>query len=238
MLSLAGCMLVLAAGDAMAELNDNTALVQLQALPNDQNGMFSKEAIMTQAMDYAKQWLKKTIVQQTPYGLGRLIVNNKDGVRRCSDISSSVLCDFSQKAYNLTCGGWGGQNCLGPRAKCADIKVAGICNHAKTKVNMSCLGWGGQSCLEHGADASMILDEGICTKSEGLLGIRSLGWGGSECLTKETAICEKVTVPGICNDAAMRLGLDCLGWSGTTCFSRESAKCARISTRHICQQSL
>jgi len=220
-------------GDSVALIQSHVGAAQMPTLP-------SKEEVVKMAKEYGKKALKDAIRDKTPFGLGKMIVNDKDktAVKECGDISSSLYCSMSEKVYGIKCRGWGGASCLDEAAGCTDIVVQGICQSAIHRLNISCLGWGGSHCLPYGAKAGLITDERLCKGAEARLGIRSVGWSGQECLDKETATCDKIGLPGVCNSASTRLGLDCAGWGGSSCLSKEEGSpCSRITSRHICQSA-
>mmetsp|Transcript_120841 Transcript_120841/g.353049 ORF Transcript_120841/g.353049 Transcript_120841/m.353049 type:complete len:308 (+) Transcript_120841:86-1009(+) len=217
-------------------VNPNDVLMRAFTNPSSVTVEEKKAAAIQMAKDFGKKQLRQAVLTKTPFGLGKMILNDKDksNVHQCSDISSSLYCSLSQKVYGIHCSGWGGHSCLDASATCESITVEGICHNAINRLNISCLGWGGRNCLPPGAKANLIRTEALCKTSEAKLGIRSSGWGGSECFDKHTAACQKITMPGICNDASSRLGLDCAGWGGSGCLPKE-AKCIEITAKHLCQ---
>mmetsp|Transcript_92310 Transcript_92310/g.214486 ORF Transcript_92310/g.214486 Transcript_92310/m.214486 type:complete len:749 (-) Transcript_92310:63-2309(-) len=180
--------------------------------------------------------VKGYVKEKLPFSLGDVLINNKDDVTKCSDISSPLYCKTSKKVFGFKCAGWSGRSCLTlDEARCANIKSAPVCNDAKAKFGITCAGWGGSACLEHGAHASLITEAELCTTAKKKLGIDVAGWGGSSCLAPNSS-CTGITLAGVCNSAESKLGMSCLGWGGSSCLDH-GAEASLITSEPLCKKS-
>lgn len=190
------------------------------------------------AVSIGKDKIKDAVRSSLPFHLGSVFVNDvdKEDVKSCADISSPLYCAKSEKAFNVSCAGWGGTTCLERSAECNSITLQPICDNSMKWLKIPCLGWGGSKCLAKGAKAKDITHERICNSANSKLGIKAVGWSGEECLDKKSASCDRITSPAVCNDATKKLGLACAGWGGSFCLT-SAAKCSNITSQRICNHA-
>jgi len=192
------------------------------------------DTVLDEALKIATKGPSAYLREALPYNMGKVLINGKEKVEKCGDITSQLLCQQSAEKFELACAGWGGAACLAKEeAVCANFATPAACHASQQRFGVECAGWGGSSCLSKGASASLITVASICNSAAVRLNsVEVAGWGGEKCLGTH-AKCEEITVPGKCNDARAQLSMQCLGWGGSSCLA-PGAAAELITTKPLC----